>query len=484
MEVSEIVTIKERVEAELLDRPGVTGVDVGYKYVDGQRTNEVAIRVLVEEKKARVPAGQKVPGEIEGVQTDVIERRFELHQIDNRMRVDDLEIMADTTTYDPLKGGISIGPCRSIGGYVYTGTAGAIVKDNVTGDPMFLSNFHVMCVDNGWNVGDTMTQPSRVDTGACPGGVIGSLVRATLSASVDGAVCSLTSSRSHQCEIVDIGKVAGTKTAALNMAVRKRGRTTGLTHGKVDSISLTVNVNFGDGIGVKTLTNQIGIAPDTAQNASFGNKGDSGSVVVDEGRNVVGLYFAGSSDGTGVANQIASVLSELNVSMCTSSPKALIKDLKDGKVEIKEGKREKIEIKEGKREKIEIKEQKIEIKEGKREKIEIKEQKIEKVERPEWEKPPASEWDPKGIVENPIDLPGGGLRPPFGGLEERLAALEAAVGQMATFITGAQRPDLSAGALVNEEDLDPEALQELRQQLAQQAAQAAAAKAAFDTDQR
>ena len=137
-----------------------------------------------------------------------------------------------------------------------------------------------------------MAQPSRVDTGSCPADVVGTLQRAVLSTSVDGAVSSL-SGRTHSCEIVEIGAVAGTAAASIGMAVRKRGRTTGLTHGTVDSISLSVNVDYGDGIGNRILTNQIGIAPNTALNPSFGERGDSGSVVVNASRQVVGLYFAG-----------------------------------------------------------------------------------------------------------------------------------------------------------------------------------------------
>ncbi len=75
---SEVRRVKEAEEPRLLNLPGVTGVDVGYKEVGGQRTEVVAIRVFVE-KKQPVPAEQAVPKEIQGVPTDVIERRFVLH---------------------------------------------------------------------------------------------------------------------------------------------------------------------------------------------------------------------------------------------------------------------------------------------------------------------------------------------------------------------------------------------------------------------
>jgi hypothetical protein len=453
------IRAKESVEDDILKRPGVTGIGVGTKYVGGKPTGEVSIQVFVKEKKKTVPAGEMIPAQINGIPTDVIQRTYVLHPA--MKKVLEVELMADTGTYNPVKGGISIGPCRAIGGFVFAGTLGVPVRDRATGNPLLLSNFHVMCVDNGSSVGDQMTQPSRVDTGSCPSGVVGTLLRSALTSSVDGAVCTL-SGRGSACEIVDIGAVAGTGTAALNLSVRKRGRTTGLTFGRVDSVSLSVSVDYGDGIGVKTLTNQIGLLPDTTKNPKFGDHGDSGSVVVDDNRKIVGLYFAGSDDGSGVANPIAAVLAALNIDICTS--KSLVKDLKDGK-------REKNEIKEGKREKLE-KREKNEIKEFKLEKFEIKEKReiFESI-------PKIPDNDPKGPAEVP-QLPGGPLGPgPLGAgsLEERVASLEAALGALSTFIGPELRPDLSTGALTGEPDVN-----QTSQRLQKEAADAMQAKAAFD----
>jgi len=392
--IPEIVALKERHEERFLKLPGVTGIDVGFKYVAGRRTPEIAIRVMVEQKKKTVTKEEKIPEEIDGVKTDVIERKYFLHQMSNRKRLDDISLLADTGTYDPVRGGISIGPCRAVGGYVYVGTLGAIVKDNATGNPMLLSNFHVMCIDSGWHVGDSMAQPGRVDGGSCPTNVVGSLQRAALTASVDGAVSSL-SGRGYSCEIVDIGKVAGTNAAALDMRVRKRGRTTGLTYGTIDSIGLSVNIDYGDGIGVRTLTNQIDIAPDTAHNPAFGDHGDSGSAVVDDNRKVVGLHFAGSSDGHGIANPIAAVLTALNVSVCVAPTKLAIKDVKDAHKELKEGK---VEVKEIKEHAKEIKDIKERLKDHKPEKFEFEQTK------------PIVEQGPKisevpGLVQPPVEAP-------------------------------------------------------------------------------
>ncbi|MCP4418365.1 MAG: hypothetical protein GY805_17230, partial [Chloroflexi bacterium] len=84
-------------------------------------------------------------------------------------------------------------------------------------------------------------------------------------------------------------------------------------------------------IGVVTLRNQISIKVDSTQSSMFGTNGDSGSVVVDDNNNVVGLYFAGSTDGkVGIANHIGPVLDAMNVSICTE-PKSILKDIIDTK---------------------------------------------------------------------------------------------------------------------------------------------------------
>lgn len=440
MKINEIITQKEAAVEALMKMDGVNGVDVGYKYKDGKRTDEVTIRVHVTKKKKGLSAKEMIPTEINGIKTDVIEMTAELFTVSKQV-VNDADLQVDTTKYATIKGGIGIGPERVINGSVFVGTLGAIVKDNVTNNPMLLSNFHVMCVDSGWHVGDQMDQPSRVDGGVAVTDRVGVLHRAVLSSKVDGAISTL-SGRPHVCEIQGIGKVKGTASAVLNAPVRKRGRTTEFTEGFVDAISVTVNINYGPTIGIKTLTNQIGIRPNTAINPKFSAGGDSGSVVVDANNKVIGLLFAGNS-GTGYTfiNPIADVLSELNVSMCVAPTKNFLKELK---IETKEFAKDKIEIKEGIKEFKELKKELI--KEGKAEfEKKFKEGKpiTDKLDKP---------FDGGGWNK----IPGGGLINPkseSASLEQRLAAMEAALSQLSSFISPDLRPDLSSGALSNEEDI-------------------------------
>jgi hypothetical protein len=105
--------------------------------------------------------------------------------------------------------------------------------------------------------------------------------------------------------------------------VRKRGRTSGLTFGTVDTVDLTITLDYGDGIGNRTLSRQVGVRPDVTRSSRFGGPGDSGSVLVDGANRVVGLYFAGDdTSGYGIANPIGPVLSALGVDLCrrTTAP--------------------------------------------------------------------------------------------------------------------------------------------------------------------
>ena len=91
-------------------------------------------------------------------------------------------------------------------------------------------------------------------------------------------------------------------------AVKKHGRTTGLTHGEVVAVNAIVTVGYSTGSA--RFVKQIIISP-----GSFSDGGDSGSLIVTEsGNNPVGLLFAGSDLYT-IANPINLVLSRFGVSI-------------------------------------------------------------------------------------------------------------------------------------------------------------------------
>src|SRR5258708_12372701 len=131
-DVSKIVQVKEAAEADLLKRPGFTAVDVGSKYGGGKKTGEVAIRVHVAKKKDVSP-DQKIPETIDGVKTDVLENEFVLQAVSMpETGIGDIHPEADANTYDPLLGGISIGPCQPLNNSIYPATLPPIVLSNAS----------------------------------------------------------------------------------------------------------------------------------------------------------------------------------------------------------------------------------------------------------------------------------------------------------------------------------------------------------------
>jgi hypothetical protein len=120
--------------------------------------------------------------------------------------------------------------------------------------------------------------------------------------------------------ILEIGTISSqTIAASLNQAVKKSGRTTGLTRSTVNGLNATVSISYenecaGGTAFTKTFTGQIVIKNNGSR---FLNSGDSGSLMVQDvatNPRAVGLLFAGSSS-TAIANPIGQVLSFLNATM-------------------------------------------------------------------------------------------------------------------------------------------------------------------------
>jgi hypothetical protein len=98
----------------------------------------------------------------------------------------------------------------------------------------------------------------------------------------------------------------------LNLLVKKCGRTTQFTRGRITDCNATVRVNYGTA-GAALFQNQIIIQSVTPNPFSLG--GDSGSLITtDVGNRPVGLLFAGSPTHT-IANPISAVLAALGVAI-------------------------------------------------------------------------------------------------------------------------------------------------------------------------
>ena len=67
--------VKKRHEAELMKKSGVVGVAIGYKYIDGEKTDQLCIVCYVAKKsaEANLKTEDIIPKEIDGVPIDVVE---------------------------------------------------------------------------------------------------------------------------------------------------------------------------------------------------------------------------------------------------------------------------------------------------------------------------------------------------------------------------------------------------------------------------
>lgn len=313
----------------------VVGVGIGYKKKGRQDTDDLGLIFFVEKKlpPEALAVDQVIPKRIGGVFTDVLEIG----------RVTFLERME---RFRPAFPGVSISHYR-----VTAGTFGALVQDRKSGDILILSNNHVLANatdgnDGSAQIGDPVYQPGSYDGGG-EDDIIGNLerfvpinryskesdckiasfgLRAANSVIqalrpnyhlrlekrgmvnyVDCALAKPLSSDLVKPEISEIGRIAGIKEPEPRLAVKKSGRTSGLTQGRITAIRVSLNVMMNSANDLARFQEQVVADLQSAP-------GDSGSLVVDEENRAVGLLFAGSKNYT-VCNPIQTVLDKLDVQL-------------------------------------------------------------------------------------------------------------------------------------------------------------------------
>jgi hypothetical protein len=148
---------------------------------------------------------------------------------------------------------------------------------------------------------------------------------------IDAAICKLWESQPHQPLIPLIGPVNGhvpQRDVEIGEPARKFGRSTGYTKGCIFSINLDIWIYYDRTRQSAFFKNQFLIKPVSPTYPKFVDKGDSGSVAIDEGQQVIGLVFAGTSQdqqsssaqvqvvaGCGVVNPISEVLERLKIEL-------------------------------------------------------------------------------------------------------------------------------------------------------------------------
>jgi hypothetical protein len=323
--VKAVLAVQAEVTADWMAVPGVLGTAVGLD------ANERPVLVVYMDKDAKGVAElvRSLPPHVRGVNVRAeVTEKFRPYRRPGGGGSTVSHTAAQTA---PIQLGTSGGWRNDLAnGYCCGGTLGALVQ--VNGIQYILSNYHVLEADivaggNGIVAtdGGNVIQPGLIDIGcnADKAQNIALLVttKSLPSNNVDCAVAQVVPGmvRSDGA-ILAIGTLsAQTITAFLNQAVKKSGRTTGLTRSKVTGLNATISVAYdnecaGGAAFTKTFTGQIVIAN---KGSVFLNSGDSGSLMVEDvatNPRAVGLLYAGSSTSA-IANPIQAVLAFLGTKL-------------------------------------------------------------------------------------------------------------------------------------------------------------------------
>lgn len=307
-------------------RANVVGLGVGVKWTDGRPTGEPALIVLVTQKLERDQVSQAdlVPAELAGMQTDVL-----AIGVPTAGGSEALTVTTQTLTrrLRPAEGGYSVGHVNITAGTiatcVYDILPGGTVSPPTHGigvPPKYyiLSNNHVLANSNAASIGDHILQPGPFDGGIDPTDHIASLSRFVpitffpavpllLHNNIVDAAIAEGQFHDLDREIYWNGYVQGwgrKENITAGMRVKKTGRTTNFTTGRITAVNATIDVGYGFG-RVARFRDQI-----VTTNISAG--GDSGSLVLSIDNVAVGLLFAGSTIAT-ILNQVENVRSLLRV---------------------------------------------------------------------------------------------------------------------------------------------------------------------------
>ena len=236
--------------------------------------------ILVTHKiaKEQLGKGEAVPAKLDTIPTDVLA----IGEIFAGRETADAGVQAIAKRIRPVKGGYSVGHKD-----ITAGTIATCVYDILQPGPF----------DGGVNPADRIATLTRfVPINFAPGS----------SNLVDAAIAEALFDDLDR-EIHWSGPARGWRQKAgvtVGMIVKKTGRTTNFTTGRITAINATINVNYGGG--------RVGRFVDQIVTTNMSAGGDSGSLVTTLDNVAVGLLYAGSSVAM-IANQIENVRALLRV---------------------------------------------------------------------------------------------------------------------------------------------------------------------------
>lgn len=286
---------------------GIQGVGIGEKVAGGKQYKRLALRVYVEKKKPNAKVKNKIPKKVAipvvgEVRTDVVEIGL-------------IEPETFTTKVRPAMPGCGLGHFA-----VNVGTFGCLVRKRSGESSRFiLGNSHVLANFGLARVGDAILQPSRFDGGVQPTDVLAKLAAfqpfaftATRYPNlIDAAIARVPPSKVNRLIRILGARPSGvSRRIRRGMSVKKVGRTTDLTTGRVMDVDFRLALRYrrpGGGRGRVGFRDQVLCTRFTAA-------GDSGAAILNRGGRIVGLHFAGSESAS-IFNRISHVFDAFDIEL-------------------------------------------------------------------------------------------------------------------------------------------------------------------------
>lgn len=279
-----LLDLLEEVKAEVMKFPNVINVAIGLKETSGELTDDIVFQIFVNDKveKDSLEPSELIPKKIKGYKTDVVKVPKAVNRV-------------DTSEHRPVTGGVQIS-----NGKGHVGTLGCFAQLVLDDTLVLLSNAHVLYSDSAV-AGDKIGQPNLDNKCCCccayVDGEIGTILSPAINNSkVDCAIASVNTGiatdyiLSNSMTETEL-HIDGTDTAVVGDIVRKIGRTSGLTEGRVRSINGPTSSKEGQ-IFIRPVETET-YTEGTKGKKAFSDGGDSGSIIIDETNNVIGLLWGG-----------------------------------------------------------------------------------------------------------------------------------------------------------------------------------------------
>jgi len=294
----------EEVRRRLAGVRGFSGVGFGLKDTAGKRIPLLSWRVYVTEKLPRklLSPGGLVPSWLLGFPTDVVRRESTCaSSFGNRQ--------------DAFEGAM-IANQKGV-----PGTLGCWAWSAVTGEPVLLSNYHVLfgrrCRpgDVIWRVRPGHPKNDFQPIARSLLGKAGNIKFRGTDYFIDAAIGVKDGSADATCEESTTESPLAAADAVVGSLVTKCGAATGRTVGRIVDVCYPDRWHYD--LESAAAPNQLLIQPEfdasSEKSEAFSRMGDSGAVIREDAGRVVGLLWGSNARGEGVACHIGPVMKELGI---------------------------------------------------------------------------------------------------------------------------------------------------------------------------